>query len=524
METGLAFEPWAKPGDRLIAGRQAGRRRHGRRQGRQVPQGRGRRLPRAWCWRHPLAALDRHYGFQVPMLAGDHVTDDAGTGFVHTAPGHGADDYVVWLAHGHSRDPRDRRSRRRLLSTHVPLFGGPEGAGDRGQEGRQVRPGQRRGDGQADRGRQPAGPRPAGALLSALLALQGAGDLPQHARSGSSAWTSRWRTPRTAAAPCARPRWRPSTPPPSIPQAGKNRIRSMVESRPDWLISRQRAWGSPLAMFVDKETGQPLHDEEVNAPHRRRRSPPRAPTPGSPGRQPTSSATTTPSRYEKIEDILDVWFDSGSTHAFALEGRRRTPAGPPTSTWKAPTSTAAGSSPRCWKAPAPAAARPTTRVLTHGFTMDENGEKMSKSKGNTVEPRGGHPESGRRDPPPVGGDDRLRRRQPDRQDRSCRPPSDAYRKLRNTVRYLLGALAGFTRPRRSARRRCRRWSGSSCTACGSSTARCAPPTRATVFQDVIRAADRVLPERAVGAVLRHPPRRPLLRPARRRPPPRRAAR
>ena len=66
-----------------------------------------------------------------------------------------------------------------------------EGAGDRGQEGRQVRPGQRRGDGQADRGRQPAGARPAGALLSALLALQGAGDLPQHARSGSSAWTSR---------------------------------------------------------------------------------------------------------------------------------------------------------------------------------------------------------------------------------------------------------------------------------------------------------------------------------------------
>ncbi|KAK0340061.1 hypothetical protein LTR94_032040, partial [Friedmanniomyces endolithicus] len=104
------------------------------------------------------------------------------------------------------------------------------------------------------------------------------------------------------------------------PAAGKNRIRSMVEGRPDWLISRQRAWGTPLAMFVDKQTGQPLHDPEVDARIVK------AVAEG--GADVWFSAPDAdflgahdPERFEKVTDILDVWFDSGSTHAFTIDPR-----------------------------------------------------------------------------------------------------------------------------------------------------------------------------------------------------------
>ena len=137
METDLPFEPWAKPGDRLIVAekladdvRQAGK-------------------IAAWTRiedfdaegvvaQHPLADLDSGYGFPVPMLAGDHVTDDAGTGFVHTAPGHGAEDYEVWRAHGHHEIP-ETVDPDGAYYDHVPLFGGLKVHRDRGQEDRQVR-------------------------------------------------------------------------------------------------------------------------------------------------------------------------------------------------------------------------------------------------------------------------------------------------------------------------------------------------------------------------------------------------
>ena len=200
METGLEFEPWAKPGDRLIVADKLAEDVFEAAKIASCAHGRDSRLARAWSAPTRWPRCDTGYGFEVPLLAGDHVTDDAGTGFVHTAPGHGADDYVVWLAHGHREIP-DTVDPDGAYYDHVPLFARPQGAGDRGQEGRQVRPRQRRGDGQADRGRQPAGARPDGALLSALLALQGAGDLPQHAAvvhpHGRAAG-------RATAAPCAR--------------------------------------------------------------------------------------------------------------------------------------------------------------------------------------------------------------------------------------------------------------------------------------------------------------------------------
>src|SRR5262249_19090762 len=107
------------------------------------------------------------------------------------------------------------------------------------------------------------------------------------------------------------------------PEAGRNRIRAMVETRPDWLISRQRAWGAPLAMFVDKETGAPLVDAEVN-----KRIVDLIEKEGADAwfNRPVSDflGHHDPERFEKVEDILDVWFDSGSTHAFTLEGRNDT--------------------------------------------------------------------------------------------------------------------------------------------------------------------------------------------------------
>ena len=180
LEEDLPFEPWAKPGDVLIVAEKLAADVFAAAKIARWLQARARSTREGMVCAHPLAALDAGYGFAVPLLAGDHVTDDAGTGFVHTAPGHGADDYSGLARARPSRDPRHRRRGRRLLSARAAVRRA-EGAGDRGQEGRQVRPGQRRGDRQADRGRDAAGARAAGAQLSALLALQGAGDLPQHA-------------------------------------------------------------------------------------------------------------------------------------------------------------------------------------------------------------------------------------------------------------------------------------------------------------------------------------------------------
>jgi isoleucyl-tRNA synthetase len=439
MEEGLAFEPWAKAGDRLIV---AEKLADDVMKAAKVAE--FRRVETVDCQgmecEHPLANLDPHYrSFAVPLLDGDHVTDDAGAGFVHTAPGHGADDYIVWLAHGHREIP-ETVDPDGAYYPHVALFGGLKVLETEGKKAGKFGP----------------------ANDAVMASLIEAGRLLARGRLEHSyphSWRSKapvifrntpqWfiRMDEPIDTPAHGGRSLRETALDAIeattfyPAGGKNRIRSMVESRPDWLISRQRAWGAPLAMFVDKDTGSPLVDPEVN-----KRIVELIAKEGADAwfNRPNADflAGEDPSRYEKVEDILDVWFDSGSTHAFTLENRAHTK-------WPADLYLEGSDQHRGWfqssllESSGTRGRAPYDAILTHGFTMDENGEKMSKSKGNVI------------DPERVINDNgaeiiRLWAAMIDYSDDSrigktvLQTTADAYRKLRNTVRYMLGALSDYT--------------------------------------------------------------------------------
>jgi isoleucyl-tRNA synthetase len=165
-----------------------------------------------------------------------------------------------------------------------------------------------------------------------------------------------------------------------VPDKGRKRIGSMVEGRPDWVISRQRAWGVPIALFVERSSGQLLAERQ--SPHRRGDQG-EASMLGTTTAPPFSAPTAIRTISSAVTDILDVWFDSGCTHVFTLESG----AGP-SQLARRPLSRRLGPASRlvpvvaCWKAAALAAGA-LQAVLTHGFTMDSKGMKMSKSLGNT---------------------------------------------------------------------------------------------------------------------------------------------
>ncbi len=435
MEQDLGFEPWAKPGDRLIV---ADRLSDDVRSAAKIAA--WKRIdainPSGLVAAHPLAELDSGYGFAVPLLAGDHVTDDAGTGFVHTAPGHGADDFEVWRAHGHHEVP-DTVDPDGAYYDHVPLFAGLKVLETEGKKIGKFGPAN-------------------GAVMERLIE---AGTLLARGRIEHT-YPHSWRSK----APVIfrnTPQWFVSMDRPAqgeektlrekaveaiaatafFPDAGRNRIGSMVEGRPDWLISRQRAWGTPLAMFIDKQTGQPLHDEAVD-----QRIVDAIAAEGADAwfNRPVTDflGNHDPDRFEKVEDILDVWFDSGATHAFTIEGRAD-------SHWPADLYLEGADQHRGWfqssllESCGTRGRAPYKALVTHGFTMDEQGRKMSKSLGNTVEPQKVIEQSG-------ADILRLWVAMVDYEDDQRLGPeilkttADAYRKLRNTLRYLLGALSDYS--------------------------------------------------------------------------------
>ena len=437
IEKGLSFDPWVTPGARLILA--------------DALAAQVLATAKASGWTklqsvaadglvcaHPLAELDEGYRFPVPLLAGDHVTDDAGTGFVHTAPGHGADDYAVWLAHGH-RDVPNTVDEVGAYYPDVPLFGGLKVMEVEGKKGGRFGPAN-------------------DAVIESLIV---AGKLLARGRQTHS-YPHSWRskapvifrnTPQWFIAldesldgPVHQGRTLREVALAAIdqtkfyPASGRGRIRSMVEGRPDWLISRQRAWGSPIAMFVDRSSGEPLCDPMVNA-----RIVKLIAEEGADAwfTRPVGDflGNHDPSLYEKVEDILDVWFDSGSTHAFTLEGRSDT-------RWPADLYLEGSDQHRGWfqssllESCATRGRAPYDAVLTHGFTLDEKGEKMSKSLGNSVEPQAVIRKSGAEilrlwaalvD---YSEDQRIG-------DAVLQTTTDAYRKIRHTLRYLLGALPGY---------------------------------------------------------------------------------
>jgi isoleucyl-tRNA synthetase len=389
---------------------------------------------------HPLRSLG--YGFDVPVLPAAFVTADTGTGFVHNAPGHGEDDFELMV--GQDRDyPRKNPDAFSLVqpdgsyAPHVPAFAGkriltPEGK-----------------DGDAN-----------GAVIKELIEhgkLLAKGTL-RHSYPHS--WRSK--------APVifrATPQWFVAIDKPFLdgkslrelalkaigetnwyPARGANRIGSMVESRPDWVLSRQRAWGVPLAIFVDKKTGEVLNDPAV---FKRIEQAFEAEGADAWFTSPPSrflGQGRNPDDFEQVTDILDVWFDSGSTHVFVVEN-------PIEASWpkaeRADLYLEGSDQHRGWfqssllESVGTRGRAPYRSVLTHGFVMDDQGRKMSKSLGNTLAPQVIAEKYGadilRLWAASSDFTEDLRIGQD-----IIKANVEAYRRLRNTVRFMLANLSGFS--------------------------------------------------------------------------------
>jgi len=403
-------------------------------------------LDRLLC-RHPLDGLGGGYGFAVPLFDGDHVTDDAGTGFVHTAPGHGRDDFEVWMEQARHKgvDPAipftvDDAG---YLTKDAPGFG-PDREGG---AARVIDDNGKKGDANK-------------AVIDALIErnmLFARGRLKhQYPHSWRSKKpiifrnTPQWfvhmdldlkdgTTLRTRALKAIdETRF--------VPQAGQTRLRAMIEERPDWVLSRQRAWGVPICVFADAD-GNILQDDAVNQRITEAFEKEGADAWFAEGAKERFLGNHDPSKWMMVKDILDVWFDSGSTHAFTLEDR-------PDLKWPADVYLEGSDQHRGWfhssllESCGTRGRAPYNAVVTHGFTMDEEGRKMSKSLGNTVVPQDVIKQSGADIlrlwvvTTDYWEDQRLGKT-------ILQTNIDAYRKLRNTIRWMLGTLAhddGATMP------------------------------------------------------------------------------
>ena len=379
--------------------------------------------------RHPFADKDDHYGFDVRALPADFVEVDTGTGFVHIAPGHGQDDWELGIKHGVAV-PETVGDDGAFLP-HVGIFAGQK-VMELDAKGKAQWP----------------------ANIEVIKNLAWAGRLLAKGKVLHS-YPHSWRSK----APVifrTTPQWFISMDTNDLrkkalqaiadtkffPEKGRNRIGSMVEGRPDWCVSRQRAWGVPITVFVNKRTGEPLRDQAVMdrivAAVREEGCDAWFTSPASR----FLGDKYAPEDFDQVMDILDVWFDSGSTHAFVLEERDDLH-------WPASLYLEGSDQHRGWfqssllESCGTRGRAPYDAILTHGFILDEKGDKMSKSGGNALSPQ---------DVIAQFGADILRlwvvgtdyTEDPVFGPEIVKQQADVYRRLRNTLRYLLGNLDGFT--------------------------------------------------------------------------------
>jgi len=388
---------------------------------------------------HPLRSVG--YDFEVPVLPATFVTADTGTGFVHNAPGHGEDDFELLVGQDKSYPVKNPDAFAMIqpdgsYAPNVPVFAGKRILTTEGK------------DGDAN-----------GAVIKELIAhgkLLAKGTL-RHSYPHS--WRSK--------APVifrATPQWFVAIDKPFhdgktlrelaltaigetkwYPPRGQNRIGSMVEGRPDWVLSRQRAWGVPLAIFVDKKTGDVLNDnavfDRITAAFEAEGADAWFTSPPSrflgEGRSPDD--------YEQITDILDVWFDSGSTHVFVVEN-------PIDPNWpraeRADLYLEGSDQHRGWfqssllESVGTRGVAPYRGVLTHGFVLDEQGRKMSKSLGNTLAPQVIAEKNGAEILRLWAASSDFTEDLRIGQD-IIKANVEAYRRLRNTIRFMLANLSGF---------------------------------------------------------------------------------
>jgi isoleucyl-tRNA synthetase len=411
---------------------------------------------------HPLKGLAGGYEFTVPLLDGEHVTDDTGTGFVHTAPSHGREDFDVWTANGRDLAARDINTaipytvdENGAFTEQAPGFTGKRVITDKGEKG--------------------------DANEAVIKALVEAGKLLARGRLKHQ-YPHSWRSKKPVIFRNT-PQWfiamdkdiadngkaksgdtlraralHAISVTQWVPPSGENRINGMIESRPDWVISRQRAWGVPIAVFVRENSdgsAEILQDEIVNQRIVEAFADEGADAWYRDGARERFLGQRASEDWKKVDDILDVWFDSGSTHAFVLEDRQNFPqlghivrkidGGQDTVMYLEGSDQHRG-----WfhssllESCGTRGRAPYDVVLTHGFTQAEDGRKMSKSLGNTIEPQKVIKDSG-------ADILRLWVAASDYTDDQRIGPEilkntvETYRKLRNTVRWMLGTLHHFKR-------------------------------------------------------------------------------